>query len=72
MPRIIPEGSSLIVGSPKIGKSWFVLGCGLEVAEGGKALGALSVGQRPVLYLALEDGHRRLQERCRILRRPIP
>lgn len=72
VPGIIPEGSTLLVGPPKIGKSWFVLGCALAVADGGKALGALAVAPRPVLYLALEDGHRRLQERCRILHRPIP
>jgi hypothetical protein len=32
------------------------------------------VGQRPVLYLALEDGHRRLQQRFRTImaNQPIP
>ncbi|HET6776105.1 MAG TPA: bifunctional DNA primase/polymerase, partial [Acidimicrobiales bacterium] len=66
LPGIIPEGSSLLVGPPKIGKSWFVLSLGLAAAAGGTALG-LPVDPRPVLYLALEDGHRRLQSRCRIL-----
>jgi hypothetical protein len=47
---------------------------GLAVASGGKALGWLGTTKRPVLYLALEDGHRRLQNRFgRILdRAPIP
>jgi AAA domain len=38
-----------------------------------RALG-LEVSKRPVLYLALEDGHRRLQDRCRRLLagHPIP
>jgi hypothetical protein len=31
-----------------------------------KALG-IDIPKRPVLYLALEDGHRRLQDRCRRL-----
>ena len=35
-------------------------GVALGVAAGGYALGAIPVEQRPVLVLALEDGHRRL------------
>ncbi|HEX8859789.1 MAG TPA: AAA family ATPase [Actinomycetes bacterium] len=61
---VIPEGSVLLVGPPKIGKSWFVLTVALAAASGGRALG-IKVEQRPVLYLALEDGNRRLQDRCR-------
>jgi RecA-family ATPase len=41
-----------------------VLSLGLAVASGTPFL-AVPVEQRPVLYLALEDGHRRLQERQR-------
>ncbi|MDP8969802.1 MAG: AAA family ATPase, partial [Actinomycetota bacterium] len=74
VPGLIPEGSTLLVGPPKIGKSWFVLACALAVASGGRALSTIKVEQRPVFYLALEDGDRRLQERCRILLpgEPIP
>ena len=60
---VIPEGYGLLIGPPKLGKSWFVLGVMLAVAEGGFALARIPVKQRPVLYLALEDGHRRLQSR---------
>jgi len=67
VPGIIPEGFTLKVGAPKIGKSWCVLGYALAVASGGHALGVIPVDQRPVLLLALEDGHRRMQERCRSL-----
>jgi hypothetical protein len=71
---IIPEGSTLLVGPPKAGKSLFDLGVGLAVASGGRALSSIPVEERPVLYLALEDGDRRMQERCRSLLRgdPIP
>lgn len=74
VPGLLPEGSTLLVGPPKIGKSWMVLGFALAIAAGGRALGQIRVPQRPVLYLALEDGHRRLQDRCRILlgTDPIP
>jgi len=66
VPGLIPEGSVLLVGAPKIGKSWLVLAVGLAASEGGKALG-IEVPKRPVLYAALEDGDRRLQDRCRRL-----
>ena len=67
VPGIIPEGLTLLVAAPKIGKSWMVLGLGVACASGGYALGHVKVDQRPVLYLALEDGHRRLQSRLRSL-----
>jgi hypothetical protein len=73
VPGLIPEGSVLLVGAPKIGKSWLVLAVGLAASDGGKALG-IDIPKRPVLYLALEDGDRRLQDRCRRLLAddPIP
>lgn len=68
VPGLIPEGFGLLTGPPKAGKSWATLGIALAVASGGKALGKVPVGPpRPVLLLALEDGDRRLQARCRHL-----
>src|SRR5215213_1407987 len=66
VPGVIPEGSVLLVGAPKIGKSWLVLTIALAAAAGGQAL-SIQVPKRPVFYLALEDGDRRLQDRCRRL-----
>jgi hypothetical protein len=66
VPGVVPEGSVLLVGPPKIGKSWFVLTVALAAATGGRAL-SIAVPRRPTLYLALEDGNRRLQDRCRKL-----
>lgn len=66
VPGLVPEGFGLLVGPPKAGKSWAALAIGLAVAGGREAFGKIPVGPaRPVLYLALEDGDRRLQERCR-------
>ena len=62
---IIPEGLGLLVAPPKKGKSFLVADVALAVARGGYALGAIKVVERPVLYLALEDGWRRLQNRFR-------
>ncbi len=67
VPGVFPEGLSLLVGPPKVGKSWLSLSLALACASGGMALGRISVPQRPVLYLALEDGDRRMQDRCRTL-----
>lgn len=64
VPGVIPEGMTLLVAAPKIGKSWMVLGLGLALSNGSEAFDALPVGKaRPVLYLALEDGQKRLQNR---------
>lgn len=67
VPRIVPEGLTLHVGAPKVGKSWIVLAYALAVAAGGRTLGVVPVERRPVLMLALEDGDRRMQDRCRKL-----
>jgi hypothetical protein len=69
--ELIPEGSTLLVGPPKAGKSFLILGLLLAVASGGVALSQIDVTKsRPVLYLALEDGDRRMQDRCQSLLEP--
>lgn len=65
---IVPEGLTILVAPPKLGKSWLVLDMALSISVGGMALGAIQVDRRPVLYLALEDGPRRLQGRLTTLR----
>lgn len=75
VPGLVPEGMTVMAGGPKIGKSWASLDLALATAAGGRALGSIAVGDpRPVLLLALEDGDRRLQDRCRHLLsgEPIP
>ncbi|WP_199732541.1 AAA family ATPase [Kocuria soli] len=67
VPGLIPEGLTLLTAAPKIGKSWMVLSLGYAAATGGLAFGKIPVQQRPVLYLALEDGQRRLQGRLRTI-----
>lgn len=67
VPGVIPEGLTMLVAPPKIGKSWLVLGLAKACTEGEYAFGAIPVDQRPVMYLALEDGQRRLQDRLRVL-----
>ena len=64
VPKLIPEGLTLLVGRPKMGKSWLALSLALEVASGGRALGSIPVKQGKAVYFALEDNERRLQARC--------
>jgi DNA-binding transcriptional ArsR family regulator len=59
----IVEGLTVFAGAPKMGKSWLMLGVAAAVAGGGTALGSIPCEAGDVLYLALEDNHRRLQSR---------
>ncbi|MGE0244548.1 MAG: AAA family ATPase [Pyrinomonadaceae bacterium] len=60
---LLPEGVTVLVGKPKLGKSWLTIGIAVAVASGGKALGTIPVEKGDVLLLGLEDGARRLQNR---------
>lgn len=66
---LIQEGVTLLAGAPKLGKSWLALALAIAVAEGGYALGTLLAEFGEALYLALEDGPRRLQNRLKKLLR---
>lgn len=63
VPGVVAEGLTLLVGAPKVGKSWAAINLGVSVATGRKAFGRIDVDPGPVLYLALEDTARRLQSR---------
>jgi hypothetical protein len=60
---VLAEGCGLLVGRPKIGKSWLALNLALAIASGGVALGQIRVEEGDVLYLSLEDNERRLKSR---------
>jgi Bifunctional DNA primase/polymerase, N-terminal/AAA domain/Primase C terminal 1 (PriCT-1) len=64
---LFPEGLAFMAGAPKLGKSWMGLGLAIAVASGGNALSSIRVERGDVLYLALEDNARRLQDRLRLL-----
>lgn len=63
IPGVLPIGATLVAGKAKIGKSWLVLDMGLAVATGTHCFGKIQAKQAGVLYLALEDGPRRLHSR---------
>ena len=60
--KLIPVGLNILASPPKYGKSWMVLALCLAVAIGGRFLG-YTTNQCGCLYLALEDGQRRLKSR---------
>jgi hypothetical protein len=61
--RYIAEGLTVLVGAPKIGKSWMSLNVAVAVAGNRPAFGSVPSQHGDVLYLALEDNHRRLRGR---------
>ena len=59
---LLYKGAYLFAGAPKIGKSFLVLQIAYAVSTG-QAIWDYQVHRGAVLYLALEDQYRRLQER---------
>lgn len=59
---MLPEGTGMVSAASKIGKSWLVLKMGLAIAAGTPFL-QRRTSQCGVLYLALEDSLKRLQDR---------
>lgn len=60
--ELIAPGTTLLVGSPKAGKSWFALELALSISLGLPFLDH-ETRKGPVLYLALEDKYERVQQR---------
>lgn len=59
---LLYPGTYLFVGAPKLGKSFLMAQLAYHISKG-KSLWGYEVRQGTVLYLALEDDYRRLQER---------
>lgn len=68
--KLLPTGVALLVGKPKLGKSWLALNLSHSVASGTLALGALKTKQANTLYISLEDSPRRLQSRLQHVELP--
>ncbi|HXF62866.1 MAG TPA: AAA family ATPase [Caldilineaceae bacterium] len=64
IPGLLPAGLVILAGRPKLGKSWLALQMAIAVGTGGIVLGQRAK-QGEVLYLALEDTPRRIQDRVR-------
>jgi hypothetical protein len=66
VPNNIPEGTTLLAGKPKIGKSWLMLATVLAMARNEVVLDQMCP-RRNVLYFALEDTPRRMKNRTETL-----
>lgn len=59
---LLPMGTYLFTGAPKIGKSFFILQMAYQISRGETFLG-FTTRRGTALYLALEDTYERLQRR---------
>lgn len=62
---VLVEGVTLFAGREKIGKSWLMLDAAVSIARGHSMADQWATSPRDVLFLALEDGRRRLNSRIR-------
>lgn len=72
VPTFVPEGLTIFGGPKSRGKSWIALDLALAVAGGTRALGSVLCDPGAVLYLALEDSERRIQDRQRAILQGVP
>ena len=63
VPGLIPEGTTILAAPPKVGKSCLIYQVAVEAPSA--AICSAARGAGSVLYLALEDGKRRGQDRLR-------
>lgn len=63
IPGIIPQGLTLLAGSPKVGKSWLALQIAGDFATGNPIFNEVACEKSRCLYLALEDNGRRVKNR---------
>ena len=63
----LAEGFAVMAGRQKLGKTWLALDWSIAKATAGFAMGSIPVNAGDVLYLDLENGHRRIQRRIEVL-----
>lgn len=68
---LIAAGLTILASPPKFGKSWMAMHLCLSVAMGGSFLG-YQCHKTGCLYMALEDGERRLKSRMQKILYPVP
>lgn len=66
IPDVLPQGLAILCASSKVGKSWMAMQMCLAVSRGKEFLDYMT-NQAGCLYLALEDGVYRLQDRLKKL-----
>jgi len=67
--KLLVPGLTVLAGKPKRGKSLLALSLAVAIAKGFAVFGELKTTKSGVLYLGLEDGWNRLQDRLRWMKR---
>lgn len=67
VPEYVPEGLSVLAGRQKLGKTWLAMDWAIACASGGCAMGSVPCEQGDVLYIDMENGRRRAQDRINML-----
>lgn len=67
VPGYLPEGFTVLAGRQKLGKTWLAIDLSIAVATGGHAMGSIACDQGDVLYIDMENGHRRNKGRIEML-----
>lgn len=70
--EILPAGAFLIVGRPKVGKSWLLFQLAIAAASCQDFLGFTPLGQFGVLYISSEDDVARIQSRFNRFKESVP
>lgn len=70
--EILPAGAFLIVGRPKVGKSWLLFQLAICAASCADFLGFPALGRYGVLYISSEDDVARIQSRFNKFQVPVP
>jgi hypothetical protein len=66
VPGFIPEGLTLLVAAPKVGKSYLTMNLAVAIVAGAKILGSIEGERGEVLVIPLDDpSDRRMQTRTR-------
>lgn len=68
LEKVLPTGNIMLAARPKMRKTWLALQLCIAIASGRKFL-EWQANQGEVLFLALEDNERRIQNRIRTLQR---
>lgn len=67
IPDYMAEGLTILAGRQKLGKTWLALDWAIAVGTGGVAMGSIPCEQGNVLYIDMENGHRRIKDRVNTL-----
>lgn len=70
--EILPAGAFLIVGRPKVGKSWLLFQLAICAASCADFLDFAALGRYGVLYISSEDDVARIQSRFNRFQVPVP